>query len=446
MSTLRTRCPTGQVAWPLILVEGPDKSGKSVASYSLSADPRVGRTFVLDLGEGSADEYARLGPYEVIDHNGTYSDMVAQIEAACAEPRVDPAKPNVVEIDSGSEFWDLLKDWTNWRARNSKSGKRRLQQDPDAEIKPPMNLWNDARDRWYRVINILRRSDVIGVITCRAREVAKVENGEPVANQTDYKVECEKGTPFAMKAQVRMTKPHTATLVAVGSLDVQIPEEGLRLPDENPLGHLVFDVLGCTPAAGGQRITHGTVGISIADGKNRLLDLVRRTGNEDGDAAKQTAGRLWARWVPGKPDEISPDDLAAVLDKAAAWLERSTKPVGVSDVAIRAGEVFAPHGETAPKGRKTKVVDGLRHALVLELTSGKSSSLNDLNPGQLRAVSGWLDDIADDQIGVAVDHDKGVTFTWVDGSTSDYTWVDLEPIDGAKAKQAHDDAAREMAG
>lgn len=441
MTALRTRKPTGEVAWPLILVEGPDKSGKSVASYSLSADPRVGRTFVLDLGEGTADEYARLGPYEVIDHNGTYSDMVAQIEAACAEPRVDPAKPNVVEIDSGSEVWDLLKDWTNWRARNSKSGRRRLQQDPDAEIKPPMNLWNDARDRWYRIINILRRSDVIGVITCRAREVAKVENGEPVANQTDYKVECEKGTPFAMKAQVRMTKPHTATLVAVGSLDVQIPEEGLRLPDENPLGHLVFDVLGCTPAAGGQRITHGTVGLSIGEAKTRLLDLVKRLGNEDGDAAKTTAGRLWARYVPGKPEEISPDDLTEVIDKAAAWLERAAKPVGVKEVAIRAGEVFATH-EDAAKGHK--VVDGLRHALVLELTDGGSMSSNDLNPAQLRRLWGWLDDIADGLVTVAVD-DKGVTFTWVDGSTTSRTWADLEPVNGQKAKEAFDDATKAVA-
>jgi hypothetical protein len=41
--------------------------------------------------------------------------------------------------------------------------------------------------------------------------------------------------------------------------------------------------------------------------------------------------------------------------------------------------------------------------------------------------------------------ETGVRFTWADGSTSEFTWVDLEPIDGAKAKKAHDDAAREMA-
>ena len=443
MTGLRTRRPTGAVAWPLILVEGTEKSGKSVASYSLSADPRVGRTFVLDLGEGTADEYARLGPYEVIDHNGTYSDMVGQIEAACAEPRMDPAKPNVVEIDSGSEFWDLLKDWTNWRARNSKTGKRRLQQDPDAEIKPAMNLWNDARDRWYRIINLLRRSDVIAVVICRAREVAKVENGEPVANQTDYKVECEKGTPFAMTVQVRMGRPHTATLVAVRSLDVQLPEEGLRLPDENPLGHLVFDVLGCTPAAGGQRITHGSVGLSIAEAKTRVLDLVARHGKEQGDAAKATAGRLWKRYVPDGAEEVTPEHLVTVLDKAAAWLERNDQPVGVKDLAIRADEVFGAYGDAAPKGRKQKTQDGLRHALVHAVTDGKSISSNDLNPGQLRVVWGWLDDINDGLMRVGFD-DDGLTVTWADSSTTTSKWADLEPINGRKAKEAHDEAARAM--
>lgn len=333
MSALRTRKPTGEVAWPLILVEGPDKAGKSVAAYSLSADPRVGRTFVLDLGEGTADEYARLGPYEVIEHNGMYSDMLAQLEAACAEPRVDPAKPNVVEIDSGSEFWDLLKDWTNWRARTSRSGKRKLQQDPDAEIKPAMNLWNDARDRWYRVINLLRQADVIAVITCRAREVAKVENGEPVAGQSDYKVEAEKGTPFAVKAQVRMSRPHVATLVAVGSLDVQIPEQGLRLPDENPLGHLVFDVLGCTSAAGGQRITHGTVGIGKVEAKQRLVQYFTSQGMPDPIAA---AAGVWNADEKADADELAPEDLVRILEAAGVVVEARAAARAVIDEAVHA--------------------------------------------------------------------------------------------------------------
>lgn len=322
MTGLRTRTPSGQVAWPLILVEGAEKTGKSAQSYALSADPRVGRTFVLDIGEGTADEYARLGPYEVIEHNGTYTDMWEQIGLACKEP-APPGRPNVIEIDAGSNLWDLLKDWTNHRARNSRAGRKKLEADPDAEIDPSMNLWNDARDRWYRVINLLRRSGCIGVIICRAREVAMVKDGQPVVGQTDYKVEAEKGTPFAVTAQVRMSKPHRATLVAVRSLDVDVPEKGLVLPDVNPLGHLVFDLLGCGEGTVAANVTHGVVGIGTAEAKNRLLALVTRHGFA-GDEAKAKAGELWT--LPPGIEEVAPAALVDVLDAATEALEKPADP------------------------------------------------------------------------------------------------------------------------
>lgn len=437
MAQLKTRKPTGQVAWPLVLIEGAEKVGKSYTAFSFSTDERVGRTFVFELGEAKADEYARLGPYEVVEHNGTFSDIYDQLEAACAEPRTE-GRPNVVVFDQITSLWELIKDWTETRARNSRAGRAALAEDPDAEIDIPMNLWNDAKQRWYKVINLLRRSDVIGVLVARGAEVTKVQNGRPVTGQTEYRIEAEKSTVFAVTAEVRIGADHSATLVAVNSLDAEVPARGLRLDDQAPLGQLVFDILGCGVETGPQRITHGSVGLSIAEAKQRVLDLVTRMGNEDGDAAKATAGRLWGRYVPGKPEEISPDDLTVVIDKAAAWLERSTKPVGVRDIAIRAGEVFAAHADTV-KGHK--VIDGLRHALVLELTSGKSLSSNDLKPAQLRALATWLDDVEDDQIKVSVD-DNGVEFTWADGSTSSFSWADLEPIDGKAAKEAFDEALR----
>ena len=301
----------------MILVEGPEKSGKSVAAYSLSSDDRVGRTFVLDLGEGTADEYARLGRYEILEHNGTYAAIWEQIEAACHEPRVDPDKPNVVEIDTGSAVWDLVKDWTNHRARNSRAGRKKLQDDPDAEIDPSMNLWNDARDRWYRIINQLRRSNCIAVVVCRARETALVKDGQPVSGQTDYKVECEKGTPFAMTAQVRMSKPHTATLVAVRSLDVQLPEKGLQLPDDNPLGHLVFEVLKCGVDTVAANVTHPTVGIPKPEAMQRLADYLTREGFDP----KQWARPIWDADPMANADELAPEDVVRILDAAAAFVE-----------------------------------------------------------------------------------------------------------------------------
>src|SRR5690606_13461595 len=80
LMTLRTRKPTGQVAYPTIVIEGAEKVGKTYAALALSSSEKVGRTFVFDMGEGSADEYAALGPYEVVDHEGTFTDLLAQIK------------------------------------------------------------------------------------------------------------------------------------------------------------------------------------------------------------------------------------------------------------------------------------------------------------------------------------------------------------------------------
>lgn len=322
MSALRTRTPSGQVPWPLLLVEGGEKAGKSYAAYRLSADERVGRTFVIDLGEGTADEYARLGPYEVVVHDGTYNDILDQLRAACAEP-TEPGVPNVIVLDSCTALWNLLKAWAEHRARNSRAGRKRLAEDPDAEVDVSMNLWNDAAERWYRVLNELRRSNVVGILIAQGKEVAKVQGGQPVAGQTDYKVEAHKGTPFAVTAQVRMTKPHTATLVAVRSLDVEVPARGLKLPDENPLGHLIFDVLGAGKESAPAQVVHGEVGMSVADAKNRLVAvLAARNVPGSMDVAKQA----WQAAGPGDVDEVS----QAQFDAVVAAAERLTATAGAS--------------------------------------------------------------------------------------------------------------------
>jgi len=386
MTGLRTRTPTGQVAWPLILVEGAEKSGKSVAAYSLSGDPRVGRTFVLDLGEGTADEYARLGRYEVIDHNGTYSDMEQQIRFACAEP-FEPGVPNVIEIDSGSAVWDLLKDWTNHRARNSRTGRRKLHDDPDAEIDPSMNLWNDARDRWYRIINQLRRSGCIGVIICRAREVALVKDGQPVEGKTDYKVEAEKGTPFAVTAQVRMSLPHTATLVAVRSLDVALPEGGLRLADDNPLGHLVFDVLGCGTDTVAAQITHASVGLSKNEAKQRLLALVTRSGFEDPESAKAKASVLWSEYFPAEVEEVAPARMAEVLDAVAEVLEDTTEGAGADDPASDGDAALSGDGADGQDVGRTEP----EPAPATQQGEGEASALHGASPDPAPAAPTGFD-------------------------------------------------------
>lgn len=51
---LRTRRPTGRVSHPLLLIEGAEKSGKTWACAQFSASDKIGTTYWIDLGEGSA--------------------------------------------------------------------------------------------------------------------------------------------------------------------------------------------------------------------------------------------------------------------------------------------------------------------------------------------------------------------------------------------------------
>src|SRR3978361_907671 len=102
--TLNTRKPTGNGADPLLLVEGSEKAGKTYAALSLSQSERVGRTFILELDEPTADEYASLGDFEILEHNGTYTSILDQLTEATKVEMVD-GKPNVIILDSGSALW-----------------------------------------------------------------------------------------------------------------------------------------------------------------------------------------------------------------------------------------------------------------------------------------------------------------------------------------------------
>lgn len=319
--TLRTRKPTGRVAYPVIVIEGGEKVGKTYESLRLSASEKVGRTFVFDLGEGSADEYAALGPYEVVDHDGTFTDLLGQLKLACAEPTVDE-KPNVIVFDSGTVLWESIKDWADARARRGKKAKDLLRNDPDADVSIPMNIWTDAGDRWGQFMHTLRYWDGIAVIICRGKEVAKVgRDGQPIAGQTDYKVEAHKSTLFQVQAHVRMDAPKKARLMSVRSLHAEVPSGGLMLPEGNPLEHLVFDVLGAGDGFQTSTAVAPQIGRPVVEAKVGLVDIFTKAGKSDptGAATAVWAGSPCAELVAG--DEVSDEQWAALVAAATVAID-----------------------------------------------------------------------------------------------------------------------------
>lgn len=255
---LRTRKPTGCVPWPFVLVEGPEKSGKSWSAAELSASSKVGQTYWLDLGEGAADEYGAIpgARYEIIEHDGSWPDILDQVkdvrdEARRASNAGEP--PVVLVIDSMTAEWDLLKAWANQRAMKSKANEKRLKADPNAEVLISMNLWNAATDRHKQLMTILLTFPGIVIATARGKQVAAIDDaGKPVEGIKDYKVEGHKNLVYDASVVVRLSNQPKTPPIVVSARSVK---HGLRPGVDEPvpvpnftLEWLIFGALGCDPA------------------------------------------------------------------------------------------------------------------------------------------------------------------------------------------------------
>ncbi|SLG39617.1 Uncharacterised protein [Mycobacteroides abscessus subsp. abscessus] len=256
MPQLKTRKPTGVVPWPLILLEGGEKSGKSWTAAAFTADERLGQTYWLDLGEGAADEYAAIpgASYLVLEHDGTWAEIMDRVEAVHAEATRAAAakeKPIVLVIDSMTAEWDMLKDWAGARARESKAGKRILARDPNAEVKPANNIWNDVNTRHHKLMRLLMTFPGIAIVTARGKEVAVIgPDGNPIPGEKSWRVEAQKGLGYDVSAWVRLSREDPPTIIGVRSVHAGM-RPGVDRPRKVPdftLSWLIFDVLKCDPA------------------------------------------------------------------------------------------------------------------------------------------------------------------------------------------------------
>lgn len=311
---LNTRQPTGKAPWPILLVEGAEKAGKSFLSLSLSASERIANSHLFEIGERTGDSYARLGDYEIVELDGTWTTFIDQYGEAVALPRGE--HPNLNVVDSGTVLWEGLKDWISGRAANSNANKQLLQRDPDAAITIGNNLWNDANSRWGQFMRLTKAHKGVTIITARSKITAKIgPGGSPVAGQTDYKIEAQKDLPNHVSAIIRCEGPGKARLMAAWDLDLDIPPAGLLLPTEGALEHVVFDLLG-TEGFGDQQGSDPSYGRLAGESKAALVDMFTKANTPDPTGAAQ------AIWLAGpcpaatKGDEVSDEQWAALVAAA----------------------------------------------------------------------------------------------------------------------------------
>jgi len=317
MAALSTRRPTGEVAFPFLIVEGESKSGRTYAALRLSADERVGQTFVFELAENRADEYASLGDFLIVEHDGTLSGLKTQMQAAMAEPSID-GKPNVIIVDTGSALWDMHKDRAALRARSSKRAQKILADDPDADIDVSMSYWTAVKDMWWRdYINALKAWPGIVVLTAKAEEKTKVDKDGRPTKDSEWSRDLEKGTVFSATAVVRTRYPKPPVVSDVNSLRVEMPQSGLLdLPATDSLGYFVFDVLGAGGGFVPERLnTVDGAALPVGYAKQKLLTMVEQVvfdtegARLDDLTPKIIAGRVWeaAAWPDDKREWTTAD-------------------------------------------------------------------------------------------------------------------------------------------
>lgn len=232
---LKLRKPTGLVPYPFILIEGEEKSGKTYAAAHLAASGKCGDVYWLDIGEADADRYGVMADYMVIDHDGTYGDILEQVKEVVKLPHEKGGKPSVLIVDGLSGLWSLIVD----RAQNSadrRGGKGRI----------TMDLWNKAKREWRAVVDELIRYEGIVVATARGKDVALVENGKPVSGRRSWSVEAEKSLPYDVDAWVRVTRGAPPTMIGLRSLKVKL-RPGVDRPmtvKDFTLKKLVWEILG----------------------------------------------------------------------------------------------------------------------------------------------------------------------------------------------------------
>lgn len=225
--SLTTRKPTGKPCWPLLLIAGVEKSGKSYASAEASASQLIGRTFWVAVGEDEPDELGALpgARFEIVEHDGTYRGILAALTGAAAEPA--KGAPNLIVLDSATRLWDLLCDEQQVEAnRRAKAKAEKYKQplsDQDATI--TMDQWNTAKQRWAHCIDALRAHSGPSIVTARLEEVTVLDGqGKPTTART-WKVKTEKSLPFDVGVTVEMPARGKASLVGVRSLRFKSEQE-----------------------------------------------------------------------------------------------------------------------------------------------------------------------------------------------------------------------------
>ena len=221
--TRATRKPTGLPSWPIGLLTGPEKSGKTFQAAKAATSELIGGTYWVGIGEDDPDEYGAFADFDIVQHDGTYRDFLGAVDWAVAQPPMTDGKPNLIVMDSGTRLWDLicddLQDEANARERRKAARSNRAAKDGDQQI--TMDLWNTGKQRWNHVLDTLREHEGPVLITARLDTVTVMDDRGQPTTQKETKVKAEKSLPYEVGFIVEFPVMGEAVLTGVRSLRVK---------------------------------------------------------------------------------------------------------------------------------------------------------------------------------------------------------------------------------
>lgn len=216
-----TRKLTGKPPWPMVLLAGPGKTGKTYAAALAASSALVGRTLWVGVGENDPDEFGVLPGVDpdYVPHDGTYRDILAALDECAGELPVD-GKPSLLILDSASRVWDLLCEEQQVEANRRAAVKAKKYNKPigDEDATITMDQWNTAKQRWAHIMDTLRAHNGPVVITARAEVTTIVDKDGAPTKEKDWKVKAEKSLPFDVDAIVEMHALNDVWLTGVRSL------------------------------------------------------------------------------------------------------------------------------------------------------------------------------------------------------------------------------------
>ena len=311
--TLATRKPTGKPSWPILLLAGREKTGKTWAAITASTSPLIGRTLYIGIGEDDPDEYSLIpgADFDIVVHDGTYPGILNAIHEAVNEPHGD--NPTLIVIDSMTRLWNLIGDNMQAVANQRAKGKRNA---ASGDYAISTDLWNVAANQWQDVMDALRLHQGPVILTARLDQVVVMENGQPTS-QKEWKIQGHKSLPFDATAIIEMRERGKYLITGVKSARIQL-DKAKDFP--NFAVETLWRDLGLTDGTGDR--SHATVN-SDKSGVEPRGSRPKQAPAKDRIAAALTAietatdhtvlGQVWDRVAAGGLDGI-----AALVEAKAA--------------------------------------------------------------------------------------------------------------------------------